>query len=627
MPAVLDELAARGFALAVVSNWDERLPRLLERLDLARRFAAIAVSQQVGVEKPHAAIFLSALERLGVEPAEAVHVGDRKLEDVEGARAAGLEALWLAKDGAGDLTSLAELPEKSPRSRRLSGCAAPRALTPRFWPSPRRSSRSRRAAGRARPRAARSRSRRSTSATNPTRRRTSRPTGSPRRAPTKAASPGRSPRASRRTSRSPNRRASSIHAPRRHRRSPERPRRGERRLPGAPPLTRLPVRRRRSLDQGCAYDRHLVRRRLGRDADRDRDPLTARAARRPPRSRRCRKDLDESDPARHARRARHRCRGRALALVAGPDEIRTFYYERRSELEIASDESEPGVRRRRERGLAARLVRGDRSWLASRDDDSPAELQAALRAVARALPAALPSPEPLLDAAEEPSDAEPIEELRLFRPARARAAQAARRVPYRLVVRRHERVSRVVTARTASPVERESREPRRRRGVGPCGELRRGSTTSSPSVSPSGSPGAFARARRRRRRPDIRRSSSRPRRRRSLSRGGRPCARGGTSSRSRATRTPRSACSSDRRRSTCSTIRRPRPSSRGARWTTKESPPCGAGSCAGRVEQPLADSPRRREYGELLPGSGFRAGRHELPLPRIHHLELLAGDA
>jgi putative hydrolase of the HAD superfamily len=110
VPAVLDELAARGLRLAVVSNWDERLPRLLERMELAPRFAAIVYSQEVGVEKPHAAIFRTALARLGVEPAAALHVGDRRLEDVEGARAAGLDALWLSSDGRGDLGRLRDLP-------------------------------------------------------------------------------------------------------------------------------------------------------------------------------------------------------------------------------------------------------------------------------------------------------------------------------------------------------------------------------------------------------------------------------------------------------------------------------------------------------------------------------------
>jgi putative hydrolase of the HAD superfamily len=112
VPGVLAELRARSLALAVVSNWDERLPRLLSRLGVAPSFAAVVYSQEVGVEKPHAAIFAAALERLGVDAGETLHVGDRRLEDVEGATAAGLHALFLVRGGGGDLASLAELPER-----------------------------------------------------------------------------------------------------------------------------------------------------------------------------------------------------------------------------------------------------------------------------------------------------------------------------------------------------------------------------------------------------------------------------------------------------------------------------------------------------------------------------------
>jgi putative hydrolase of the HAD superfamily len=124
VPGILDELAGMGLALAVVSNWDSRLPPLLDRLGLGERFAAIVVSSELGVEKPDPRIFLAALERLGVAPAEAVHVGDDPREDVEGALAAGMEALHLVRPGSpshvrrtpagagrGDLASISSLPE------------------------------------------------------------------------------------------------------------------------------------------------------------------------------------------------------------------------------------------------------------------------------------------------------------------------------------------------------------------------------------------------------------------------------------------------------------------------------------------------------------------------------------
>lgn len=91
----LERLRANGTALAVVSNWDERLPRLLDGLGLAARVDAIVHSSAIGFEKPDPRIFLAALDELGVGPDEAIHVGDRLKEDVEGAAAVGMTAVLL----------------------------------------------------------------------------------------------------------------------------------------------------------------------------------------------------------------------------------------------------------------------------------------------------------------------------------------------------------------------------------------------------------------------------------------------------------------------------------------------------------------------------------------------------
>ena len=113
-PDVRDTLAVlreSGLKLAVVSNWDPRLPELLRRLGLARLFDALVYSSEVGVEKPDPRIFEEALRRLEVEPGMALHVGDGRLEDVEGAQAVGMRALHLTRGrGAGELRDLASLP-------------------------------------------------------------------------------------------------------------------------------------------------------------------------------------------------------------------------------------------------------------------------------------------------------------------------------------------------------------------------------------------------------------------------------------------------------------------------------------------------------------------------------------
>jgi putative hydrolase of the HAD superfamily len=79
-------LRLRGLALAVVSNWDVGLAEHLERLGLD---LPVVTSADAGAAKPDAAIFRRALERLGVEPGRALHVGDSP-EDEQGARAAGM---------------------------------------------------------------------------------------------------------------------------------------------------------------------------------------------------------------------------------------------------------------------------------------------------------------------------------------------------------------------------------------------------------------------------------------------------------------------------------------------------------------------------------------------------------
>ena len=108
--AVLPALRAAGLRLGVVSNFDARLPRLLADCGLAESFEAVVYSEEVGVEKPHPAIFEELLERLELPAASVLHVGDGRRDDVEGARAVGMEALWLTRDSArGDLRTLAEL--------------------------------------------------------------------------------------------------------------------------------------------------------------------------------------------------------------------------------------------------------------------------------------------------------------------------------------------------------------------------------------------------------------------------------------------------------------------------------------------------------------------------------------
>ncbi|KAH7683889.1 HAD hydrolase subfamily IA protein [Dioscorea alata] len=83
-----------GVKLAVVSNFDTRLQKLLKDLNVAHLFDAIIVSSEIGYEKPAPEIFKAALDQIAVEAAKAVHVGDDERADKNGANAIGIDC-WL----------------------------------------------------------------------------------------------------------------------------------------------------------------------------------------------------------------------------------------------------------------------------------------------------------------------------------------------------------------------------------------------------------------------------------------------------------------------------------------------------------------------------------------------------
>jgi putative hydrolase of the HAD superfamily len=98
--AALRAARARGLKLAVVSNMDARLTRILAALGLAAEIDAFALPSTCGFAKPDARIFRAALERIGVAPEAALYIGDREADCVAAARAAGLQALRLEPSAA-----------------------------------------------------------------------------------------------------------------------------------------------------------------------------------------------------------------------------------------------------------------------------------------------------------------------------------------------------------------------------------------------------------------------------------------------------------------------------------------------------------------------------------------------
>jgi 2-haloalkanoic acid dehalogenase type II len=106
----LHGLRERGLRLVAVSNWDCSLSSVLERCGLGELLDGVVTSAEAGARKPDPEIFRAALELVGSEPEQALHVGDTPEEDLAGARAAGIRALLIDRSGdAGDIASLAEI--------------------------------------------------------------------------------------------------------------------------------------------------------------------------------------------------------------------------------------------------------------------------------------------------------------------------------------------------------------------------------------------------------------------------------------------------------------------------------------------------------------------------------------
>jgi predicted Zn-dependent protease len=321
---------------------------------------------------------------------------------------------------------------------------------------------------------------------------------------------------------------------------------------------------------------------------------------------------------------------RALAAVADrPGDLADIFCERRVEAVWPPPEEAGGVRVLREQGLAVRLLRGRRSWIASRDALGAEDLAEALRQVARAQPQALA---PLLppDIVSGPDPAVPVAALKGFAGELDRSLRRQHvAFPLRLTTRWHRREVKVVGPRWVSPAEREiffslvAELPWGRFGAIST-ELGAGEAERVAAVlagrfrareaappAPGRRPLCFAPAATA---VLLHEAVAHALEADLLSESGRPEA----------------AIGLELAPAAIDVLDDPRRAPRGVdrssddegqavvrRWLLR----------AGRVDQPLADLASAGESDRLLAGAGFRGSRHEPPLPRVHHIELLPGDA
>jgi putative hydrolase of the HAD superfamily len=104
--AVVAELERRGYVLGMASNYDSRLRAVAGGLPELRPLRHLVISSEVGWRKPAPEFFAALCQRTGLSPDEILLVGDDRVNDYEGATAAGLRAVLVGEGGIDGLMSL-----------------------------------------------------------------------------------------------------------------------------------------------------------------------------------------------------------------------------------------------------------------------------------------------------------------------------------------------------------------------------------------------------------------------------------------------------------------------------------------------------------------------------------------
>jgi putative hydrolase of the HAD superfamily len=100
--SALTALKSRGLRTGLISDCTHELPEFLPGLAVAPLLDARVFSVELGVCKPDPAIYLAACDRLGVEAADCVYVGDGGSRELSGAAAVGMTAVRLAAPDLAD---------------------------------------------------------------------------------------------------------------------------------------------------------------------------------------------------------------------------------------------------------------------------------------------------------------------------------------------------------------------------------------------------------------------------------------------------------------------------------------------------------------------------------------------
>ncbi|MEO1524719.1 MAG: HAD-IA family hydrolase [Planctomycetota bacterium] len=107
VPPTIERLRAKGYRIAIASNFDERLLRILRGMQIESWFDQVLISADLGWSKPNTKFYDVATERIGApDRSRVLMIGDTLGGDVHAARESGWEARHLIRDQEGALAEL-----------------------------------------------------------------------------------------------------------------------------------------------------------------------------------------------------------------------------------------------------------------------------------------------------------------------------------------------------------------------------------------------------------------------------------------------------------------------------------------------------------------------------------------
>jgi HAD superfamily hydrolase (TIGR01662 family) len=124
--SVLNGLQHEGLQLALISNAGDvpNVHRLMDKGKIRHYFDPILISAAEGIRKPHVELFNKVCRAWAMRPEQIVMVGDTLMEDILGARRAGIHQIWLKEH------------VDTPENEMIADRMEPEAIAATFWEIP-----------------------------------------------------------------------------------------------------------------------------------------------------------------------------------------------------------------------------------------------------------------------------------------------------------------------------------------------------------------------------------------------------------------------------------------------------------------------------------------------------------